>query len=138
MIQPTHDVELINRIANSDEVRPFISVDGRQLDFAALADRSTRTGVVALTNGDDAVALFEMTADRTYQSHTLFAKTCRGRKAIDTARAMVAWMFLHGADVVWGDTPLTNRAAILFNRLIGAREVLRDESHVIFELRKPA
>lgn len=130
--------EFVNRIANSDGVRPFIRPDGEFMDWSDLVSLpSTQTGVVVLSNGEDAVAAFEMTAPGIFQSHTLFGETCRGRKAIDTGREMVAWMFEHGANVVWGSTPRDNAKARWFNRQIGAHPLpSSDEADEIFEIRK--
>jgi hypothetical protein len=130
--------DFINRIANSDGVREYIRPDGRQMDWTPLAERSPAiTGVVLLSNGDDALAAFELTAPGIYQSHTLFSSTCRGRRAIDTAIEMVRWMFDHGAMAVWGSTPRTNRKAVWFNRQIGAVEQpTSDETDLIFEIRR--
>jgi hypothetical protein len=128
----------INRIANSDGVREFIRQDGAKMDWTELVRTSPAiTRTVLLSNGEDALAAFEFTAPGIYQSHTMFSRTCRGRRAIDTARDMVAWMFEHGAIAVWGSTPRTNRKACWFNRRIGARELATsDETDVIFEIRR--
>lgn len=130
--------DFINRIANSDGVREYIRPDGQQMDWTPLAERSPAiTRTVILSNGDDALAAFELTAPGIYQSHTLFAETCRGRRAIDTAIEMVRWMFDHGATVVWGSTPRSNRKACLFNRWIGASELpTSDEIDIVFEIRR--
>lgn len=130
--------DFVNRIANSDAVRPFFRPDGEPVDLTPVVETpSTQSGCVVLSNGEDAVAIFELTAPRVYQSHTLFAETCRGRRAIDTAKEMVAWMFAHGADVVWGCTPRENRKACWFNRQIGAVSLpTSDDTHENFEIRK--
>jgi hypothetical protein len=130
--------DFINRIANSDGVREYIRPDGQAMDWAPIAERSPAiTRTVVLSNGKDALAAFELTAPGIYQSHTLFAETCRGRRAIDTAKEMVSWMFDHGAEIVWGSTPRTNRKACWFNRQIGAKErPTSDQDDVIFEIRR--
>jgi hypothetical protein len=121
-IYHTHDAELVNRITNSDGVREFIHTHGEVMDLkAAVEPLSTQTGIVALTNGEDAVSLFVITGPATYQVHTAFASTCRGRRAIDTGKAMLAWMRKHGARVIWGSTSRANHKACLFNRLMDAR-----------------
>ena len=139
MIRVERNPDFINSIANSDDVRPFIRPDGEAMDFSAIAGkRATEIGGVVLSNGEDAVAVFEATTPDVFQVHTMFAKTCRGRKAIDTAREMLAWMFGHGAQIVWGCTPRSNRAACMFNRLVGASVIGSDEDDVIFEYRAAA
>lgn len=139
MVRPETDISLINRIANSDRVRPFIRPDGQPMDFSILAGRRpTETGVVILSNGEDALGLFEITAPGIYQAHTLFGETCRGRKAIDTAREMLNWMFSHGARIIWGSTPRFLRHVMMFNRLVGAQEIGGDAEDAIFEYRMAA
>jgi len=136
MVRVERDVAFINKIANDADVRPFIRPDGEAMDFSAIeGKRNAEIGGVILSNGEDAVAIFEITAEDCFQAHTMFAPTCRGRKAIDAAKEMVAWMFAHGARIVWGATPHENKRAIMFNHLIGAREVARDDTHVIFEMK---
>lgn len=138
MVGIERNPEILNRIANSDGVREFIHPDGAEMDLTPLTARITQTGVIPLSNGEDALALFELTAPRIYQSHTMFAKTCRGRRAIDTGREMVRWMFDHGADIVWGTTPHWNRAAIWFNRQIGAKPIGGDDQEEVYEIRREA
>ena len=134
MVRRETDISLINRIANDDKVRPFIRPDGEAMDFSPFeGKRISETGCVILSNGEDAVGLFEITAPHIYQAHTLFGPTCRGRKAIKTAREMLAHMFSSGADIIWGATPRINRAACMFNRLVGAREIGGDAEDAIFE-----
>lgn len=111
------DAGLINRLANLSTVHPFIAYHGQPLDWSA-AFPAENTGVVVLSNGDDACAVFASTADRVWQGHTIFAPTCRGRRAIDAGKAIIAWMQPH-ADLIWGATPIENRAARWFNRQIG-------------------
>lgn len=139
MIRRCTDPELMSRIANSDGVREFVNIEHDQPDWAAIASlRPTESGVIALTNGEDALALFTMTADYVYQGHTMFAPTCRGRRAIETGREIIAWMFDHNAEVVWGCTPRGNRKARWFNRQIGMRSLpTSDDEDENFEIRKP-
>lgn len=142
MVRLETDPHFVNRIANSDAVRPFIRPDGAEMDWSpAVAHRPSVSGIVVLSNGEDAVGVFEATAinleerQQAFRMDTMFGETCRGRKAIDTGKAMLAWMFAHGATIIWGATPRINRAARWFNRQIGGRAVGGDETHEIFEMR---
>lgn len=120
MIRRETDAQLINEIANSPAVRPFVDYSGsdRALDLSPAVGRLTETGVVWLSNGRDAVAAFEMTGEREYQAHVFFDETCRGKRAIDTAKEMVAYMMGH-ADRLWGAIPMKNAAARWFGRQVG-------------------
>ena len=120
-IRRERDAELINRLANLATVHPAIAYHGKPLDWST-AFPAENTGVVVISNGDDACAVFASTGDRIWQGHTIFAPTCRGRRAIDAGKAIIAWMQPH-ADMIWGATPIGNRAARWFNRQIGGRAV---------------
>jgi hypothetical protein len=142
VIRIERDPDFINAIANHPSVQPYIREDGAPTDWTPVVkDRFSVSGIVVLSNGEDAVGAFEATAIeppfQAYQMHTLFAATCRGRKAIDTAKAMLAWMFAHGATLIWGATPRKNRAARWFNRQIGGRVTGGDDEEDVefFELR---
>lgn len=136
MIRRETDAELINRISNAEGVRQNICYRDGAMDWTkAIAEPD----IAILSNGTDAVAVFAQTAPRTWQAHTMFSPTCRGRVAIDTAKAMIEHMRPH-ADVIWGATPLKNCAARWFNRQLGAMPIRRDiyeaEGEVeIFEIR---
>ena len=81
---------------------------------------------VVLSNGEDAVGVFEPTGIRLYQVHTLFGESCRGRRALEVGRAMIDFMIPDYADAIWGATPIANRAARWFNRQLGARVIGQD------------
>lgn len=124
MVRQEYDPAFINRIANGAEVRPFIDhvcADG-PLDLSPAVGWATQTGVVWLSNGEDAVAAFEQAGERSWNGHIMFAATCRGKRAIDTAREMLA-MMARFADEIWGLVPVSNRAARWFARRIGFRPV---------------
>jgi hypothetical protein len=140
VIRHETDPHLVNRIANSDAVRPFLREDGGSVDLTrACQDRFSVTGVVVLSNGEDAVALFDATAIappfQAFQTHILFGATCRGRRAIDTFREMLAWVFARGATLVWGSILRTNRRARWFVRQVGFKATGGDRRHEYFELR---
>lgn len=122
MIVRERDTGLIDRISNSHAVRPHICYHDDQIDWWPVI-----RGCCVLSNGEDAIGIFEQTADRVWQVHTLFDATCRGRRALDTAREMVAWMMPKYADSIWGATPMSNPAARWFNRRLGAEVVGHDD-----------
>lgn len=138
MIRRETDPSLINLISNSEGVRGGVCYQDGPMDWSP-AFPSRQTGVIIVSNGQDACAVFGLTGERTWQSHTLFATTCRGKRAIETGRAMVEYMRPY-ADVLWGATPVKNCAARWFNRQLGAMPIRRDtyeaEGEVeVFEIR---
>lgn len=122
MIRRENDTDLIDRISNSEQVRPFICHHDNDIDWWPVIRLCC-----VLSNGEDAIGIFEETAPREWQVHTVFGATCRGRKAIETGREMIAWMMPHWADRIWGATPMANPQARWFNRQCGARVIGFDD-----------
>ena len=127
----TFDASLHNVIGNHPRVVTAIEHDPAlgPIFFDNLANEPAFFAL--LHNGADAAAIFEWSAPGVWQSHTMFLPSCRGRKGIEAAKMMMAEMFLlHDADILWGQTPVHNRAARLFNKWIGAEERGRGVHHV--------
>jgi hypothetical protein len=124
MIRREYDAALINRVSNMPGVREGVCYKPDDMDWSPAFPART-TGIAVLSNGEDACAVFVPTGPRVFQSHTLFGPTCRGKRAIETGKAMLAWMKPH-ADVIWGATPMKNCAARWFNRQLGAMPIRRD------------
>lgn len=94
--------------------------DGFLLLDAQVAD--TENWVFLISNNGELCLFFEWSAPGVYQMHSLSLPTFRGKAMIKAAKVLVREMFVeHGADMLWGQTPLKNRAARMFNRLIGAK-----------------
>lgn len=128
MIGPERDPNFINRIANSAAVRPFVDYRGvdTPLDLTPAIGRPAEVGIVWLSNAEDAVVAFAQTGEREYQAHVFFDGSCRGKRAIETAKEMVEWMSPH-ADRLWGAIPMRNRAARWFGRKVGFKHEAFDE-----------
>lgn len=122
MIREEADAALVNRVANSAGVREGVCYHDRDMDWTPLVGRDD---AVILSDGEDACAVFVRTNDRIWQAHTMFGGRCRGRRAIETGKAMLRAM-RERADMVWGATPVGNCAARWFNRQLGAMPVCRD------------
>jgi hypothetical protein len=132
LVYRTHDPDLLNRIANSSAVLPFIREGDMPADWSAAANDDN---VVLLTDGEEAIGAFIRTTDGIYQCHWLFGENCRGRKALLMCSDMVTWMRGHGATILWGTTPLSNRKALWFNRRMGAVPTWHDDEEQVFEYR---
>jgi hypothetical protein len=117
MIRRETDAELVNRISNMPEVHPFMQRHGNQLDWTPAVE-----GCFILSNGEDAVMIFEQTAERDWQVTTCYAPSCRGKRAVETGLAMKEWMRPH-ADMVFGSIPNAYRHALWFYRRMGGIEV---------------
>ena len=125
MIQRSFDAELHNRIANHPAVKPTLGYNEDYTDFAPLLDLPDN--YVLLSDGEAAAAIFEWSAPGVWQTHTMALPHVRGKDVVETAKAMQAYMFeTMGARMLWGATPKSNRAAIMFNRLVGAKPAGED------------
>lgn len=122
------DASAHNRIANHPSVRPSFGWLEGEVNFdAEVADTDN---YVFLLDGDSA-AIFEWSAPGVFQVHTMSLPESRGKGVIESGRRMLAWMRdCAGAHTVWGQTPLQNRSARMFNRLIGARYAGARTHHV--------
>lgn len=108
-----------NYIANHPAVKLTLGYNAGYTDFTPLL--ADPENYVLLADGDVA-AVFECSAPRVWQAHTMVLPTARGKQAVASGKAMLAFMFEEmNARLVWGQTPVANRAAQMFNRLIGAK-----------------
>jgi hypothetical protein len=124
MIRRETTPDLLHAISHSEGVRPFVCYIDGEMDWQPVvaSDRC-----IVLSNGDDAVSVFEETSPRFYQAHTMFGEDCRGRKAFDVAREMIDAMIPAHADALWGAIPVHNRRARWFHRQLGAESLGLDE-----------
>lgn len=113
MIRREHDAELANRLSADPAIHAAISRHGAALDWSPAVE-----GCVIISNGEDAVQIYEQTAPRDWQVMTIFGPTCRGKRALETAAAMKEWMRPH-ADMVFGSIPLSLPHALWFYRKLG-------------------
>jgi hypothetical protein len=113
------DAELHNAIANHPEVKPTLGYNEGPTDFTPLLDHPE--AYILLSDGAGTAAIFEWSAPGVWQAHSMVLPDYRGRQAVSVAREMFDLMFSEGARMIWGMTPISNRAAQMFNRLIGAK-----------------
>lgn len=126
------DASLHNLIANHPEVAPHLAHDPAKgplfFDNLVLEPQF----YVLLHNGVDAAMIFEWSSPHVWQQHTIFAPSCRGKPAVIEAKKMLRWMFEEeGAVMIWGQTPLANRAARIFNRWVGGVSQGLGDHHIV-------
>lgn len=119
MIYRATDASLHNRIANHPAVKPLLGYNEGPTDFTSLLDHPE--AYVLLSDGRGAAAIFEWSAPDVWQAHTMFLPESRGAEGIRAAHEMMDFMFMSGAKMLWGMTPVDHRPALIFNRLIGAK-----------------
>ncbi len=117
MIRRATDATLHNAILNDPAITDHFGPADK--DLAPLFGEPG--AYVMLDNGTDAACVFEWSAPRIWQSHTYFLPSCRGARGIEAGKGFIRWMFeAEAARILWGQTPVANRRARMFNRLIGA------------------
>lgn len=100
-------------LINDPAIRPTLGGEGELDPTALIADRRN----VWLFD-EDGGACFAWRGPGIYEGHSFFR--VRGRKAIQLGRSILHAMFdLYDARVIWGATPIENKAARWFNRQLG-------------------
>lgn len=117
MVQRETDPTLANKISNAPGVVGNVSYDGRVIDWAPAID-----ACIVLSNGEDAVQVYEQKARHVWEVMTIFAPTCRGKRALETAREMKEWMLPY-VDLVFGSVPDKLPQAKWFYRQLGGKPV---------------
>lgn len=123
MIRRETSAELINTVANARAVLPSICYHGNRIDWTPAVESER---CIVLSNGEDAVAVFELTSPRFYQVHLMFDETCRGAQALEVARSMIAYLVPAHADALWGASSSSNPQARWFVRQLGAKPMGRE------------
>lgn len=119
-----------------------VSYDGRVIDWTPAV-----VSCVILSNGEDAIQVYEQKARHVWEVMTIMAPTCRGKKALETAYAMRDYMLPY-VDVAFGSVPDRLPQAKWFYRKLGGVPVDRVEAggevyvanpdETLFEFRKGA
>lgn len=120
MVRPEYSPQFVNRIINSDAVRPFVDYRGApgDVDMSPAVGWFTQTGIVWLSNGEDALACFPLTGEREFQAHLFFDRTCRGKRALEISAEMLAWLKPY-ADRIWGAIPVGAKHTLLHAHMLG-------------------
>ena len=75
---------------------------------------------IALTDGEENVAMFELASAGVYSGHYFFHSGTRGKKAIETARTFLDEVFANeGTDAITGLTPVDHKGARWISRQLG-------------------
>lgn len=113
VIRRERDPALINQLSNRETIRSVVSRHGGPLKW----DDAVRACVI-LSNGEDAIQVYEQTADRAWQVVTMFDETCRGKRALEAGLGMRQWMEPY-ADLIFGSVPNNLPHALWFYRQLG-------------------
>lgn len=124
-----------NRILNSPGVGEYLRPDGGYIDITPIVEADSNECFV-LSNGNDAVTLYERTVENVYQMHIGFAQSCRGKRAQETTREMMDWVFHRFASVLWSDVPRWNQPVVRFISRMGAHWMpSSDADTLVWEVR---
>ncbi|WP_010161393.1 hypothetical protein [Sphingomonas sp. PAMC 26617] len=114
----TRDPLLINSFANDPDILPFCGFPAgtAQVDMRS---KIANPAIVFVTDGDGAMICFDHTASG-WEFHSMFRRSCRGRKAITAALAMFDWLVrATGARFLLGTCPIENQRVRWFCRQLG-------------------
>ena len=128
MIHRATDASLHNAIANHAQVLPTLSYSGEYADFSPLLEHPET--YILLHDGSGVASIWEWSAPNIWQGHSMALPESRGRGGLEAGKAMIRWMFDHGAEMLWGQTPLNNRPALMFTRLIGGKPSGQGVHHI--------
>jgi len=125
MVRVETDAALVNSITNHPKVLPYISRNGEPIDWTPAIEHPD---CMILSNGEDACMVLERTAPRDWQCTTIFGKTCRNQRAVETGLAMKDFMIPEYADMVFGSIPSRYRHALWFYGALGGIQIPEVES----------
>lgn len=115
---PTRDAALANSFANDPDILPFCGFPAGTTSID-VSSRIADPDILFVTDGDGAMICFNETPQG-WEFHSMFRRSCRGRKAINAALAMFDWLAASaGARVLLGTCPVDNRAVRWFCRMLG-------------------
>jgi hypothetical protein len=110
------DVARVNALINPPSDQARLDLGMAELDATAIIADPRNIVLMAEYGG----AMFIWTAPDTYSAHDFFLPEGRGAWARDASKAMLGMMFDgYGAEMIWAQTPVENRACRLFNRMLG-------------------
>lgn len=124
MVRREIEPSLINKISNESSVFSTLAARygvGEAIDWSPVFPMR-QTGCVVLSNGEDAAQVYELKADRVWEVCTVFADTCRGKRALQIGREMRDWMEPH-SDLIFGSIPDSLPQAKQFYARLGGERV---------------
>lgn len=120
----TRDAAEVNAVLNHESVLPTLGLGFSQLDAAAILANPRNIAFMGEYGG----AIFMFSAPGVYEAHDYFLPEGRGAWAKEASKSMLSIMFdAFGAEMIWAQTPVENRACALFNRILGFRSSGREE-----------
>lgn len=95
IIRPINDVELIKETFKKPYIWPFVHDDLSDIDSFAVVPEMPGFWMYLGVFVPDYAGFFMLTRCNfiTYEIHTVLEKNCRGRKAIEAAKNVIAWVF---------------------------------------------
>lgn len=116
------DIPAIANLINDPAIRPFVGGDGYLDPTALIADRRN---ICLFSHGGGAI--FAWRGPGIFEGHCFFR--VRGREALDIGASIIEALFRdHGATMIWGPVPLSNRPARWYSRKLGFRSLGRTDT----------
>lgn len=110
------DASAVNALINHPAIQPGLNLGMGDLDVTPLIDNPRNVILLGQHGG----AMFVWCGPGIYDAHDFFLPEGRGKWAMKASLTMLAMMFDgHGAEMIWAQTPVENRACRFFNRRLG-------------------
>lgn len=113
------DVYVINRIFTTPEVLSF-HANNPELEYDFTRALQEDNCIFLINDTNDAMSMWEPIPGNYYEGHSMFTNTCRGRRGLETGKAMMRFLYdeLNVRKAI-GHTPISNLAARKFSRMLG-------------------
>lgn len=122
------DAERANVIANDPSVLPGVSLGLPSVDLSTLIANPRNIFML----GEHGGAIFVWSGPGIYDAHDFFLPSGRGAWAKAASKLMLNSMFDQwGAEMIWAQTPVENRACRMFNRMLGFKSEGREAAILI-------
>lgn len=117
------DAKIVNEIYNAPEVIKTQFIDTSLVYDMSAALMQPEQYIFLLNDTNDAMSLWDKKDEGWYEGHSMFRSTCRGKQAVGVGKAMIKFMHDMGNVKLYGNTPLSNKQARMFSRMIGFKSV---------------
>lgn len=125
MVYNIQNADIINYIVNDPSVKPHMDPSGKYANaWMDYSDAIGNSRYLFLGNYDaTCMVLAENWSPGTWELHTAALPQARGKTMLEHGKAVIDWFWDIDQILVYGQTPVINRAARLFNLKCGMWEI---------------
>ncbi len=125
MVYNIQDTHIINYIVNDPAVKPHIDPSGKYAgQYMDYSDFIGNSRYLFLGNREATmIVMAENWSPGTWELHTMALPEARGKDALQHGKEVIQWFWDNDQIMVYGQTPINNRRAQLFNLKCGMWEI---------------